>query len=254
MKELIFVFVVFFIILAIFLVRNKNRYEELQRKKEIVMNILRERHPAEDDSDESSRMSDRDIREEMARLRGGQKTSTKPTFELPDGNVITMSNNMCRTPGEILFRPEHYFNDTDTPGIADLVRASISSCEIDVRKKLYQSILLAGGASLMKGFDNRLRNELMNSSLMLNNSNKYETSWRCMQSNSTFLRYGGIASLEIEKFGISLKAVAERQYSIWIGGSIFSTLRCDEGYISKENYDEYGGLGLINRLCPWRPH
>jgi len=173
------------------------------------------------------------------------------TYELPDGNMITLSNNACRTPGEILFRSE--LQDIDTPvGIADIVRATLFACDIDTRNELYKSILLAGGTSLMKGFNTRLQNELMDSSLFIDNCYKYDSWYRMQYQCGNFLRNGGLTSFNAGQ-SIKVTAPPERKYSVWLGGSILGNLYSHEtDYISKEDYDERGGIGILSSLCPWK--
>jgi actin-related protein len=41
-----------------------------------------------------------------------------------------------------------------------LVVSSLDKCEIDSRKQLMQNIILAGGTTMLKGFSERLKNEI----------------------------------------------------------------------------------------------
>jgi actin-related protein len=50
---------------------------------------------------------------------------------------------------ELLFDPKPAGYDLD--GIADMIRASINSCDIHLRKDLSQNIILSGGTTLMPG-------------------------------------------------------------------------------------------------------
>lgn len=49
--------------------------------------------------------------------------------------------------------------------------------------------------------------------------------------------------------GVKIVAPPERKYSVWIGGSILSSLSTfKQMWISKEDYDE-GGPAVVHRKC-----
>jgi centractin len=52
----------------------------------------------------------------------------------------------------------------ESEGIHELLMDSIIKSDIDLRKTLYQNIVLSGGSTLFKGFGDRLFNELKKSS------------------------------------------------------------------------------------------
>merc|ERR1711981_1436270 len=66
-------------------------------------------------------------------------------FTLPDGHTIGIGNQLIRAP-ELLFNPK--LDGRDDLGIHECVMR----CDVEVRKELYQSILLAGGTTLFQGF------------------------------------------------------------------------------------------------------
>merc|ERR1712083_49188 len=78
-------------------------------------------------------------------------------FNLPDGSTVTLGNERFRC-AEALFKP--HLAGKDLPGIADIVRQSICKCDMDLRKTLYGSIVLAGGSTLTLFLDGRLEKEL----------------------------------------------------------------------------------------------
>ena len=59
---------------------------------------------------------------------------------------------------ELLFRPD-LIGDEST-GIHEILSDSILKSDMDLRKLLYQNIVLSGGSTLFKGFGDRLLNEL----------------------------------------------------------------------------------------------
>ena len=58
----------------------------------------------------------------------------------------------------MLFRPDLVGDESE--GIHQLLNDSIVKSDIDLRKILYQNIVLSGGSTLFKGFGDRLLNEL----------------------------------------------------------------------------------------------
>ena len=59
---------------------------------------------------------------------------------------------------EILFKPDKI--GLEVPGIHEIVHDAIQKCDIDLRKTLYQTVLLAGGTTLFPGFAQRIFNHL----------------------------------------------------------------------------------------------
>jgi actin-related protein 3 len=56
---------------------------------------------------------------------------------------------------EMFFHPEFIHADWRAP-LDEIVDNSIQSCPIDTRRKLYENIVLSGGSTLFKDFDQRL--------------------------------------------------------------------------------------------------
>jgi len=140
----------------------------------------------------------RDIKEKLcyvaldydAELKKYETSSAndKP-FELPDGNVITVGNQRFRCP-ELLFKPT--FTGKEYPGIHELTFQSIMKCDIDVRKDLYANIVMSGGTTMYSGIAERLSKE--------------------------------VTALAPSTMKIKVVAPPERKFSVWIGGSILSSL------------------------------
>lgn len=110
-------------------------------------------------------------------------------FKLPDGKYITLSKDRFQVP-EILFQPS--LVSSESSSISEIVWQSISKLDTDLRPQLWSEILLSGGTTMLKGFGNRLLQELDK----LNNS----------------------------KCKVKIWAPPERKYTSWIGGSILAEL------------------------------
>ena len=111
----------------------------------------------------------------------------KLQYNLPDGNVIELGKEIYEIP-ELIFNPNDSFN-FQTQNLPEIIIDTINKCEISTRKELYNNIILGGGNTCIKGFEQRLKTEI-------NNIRKKNC---------------GIISLE------------ERGYSAWIGASRIST-------------------------------
>jgi actin-related protein len=80
---------------------------------------------------------------------GAHQSVRTQTFELPDGTQVQIG-------GERVTLMERMFNQEDATegftGVQNMVVDSISMTDIDIRKDLFQSVVLAGGNSCFKGF------------------------------------------------------------------------------------------------------
>jgi len=153
-----------------------------------------------------------DFADEMA--GADQNSDLEVTYELPDGNLVTLGNERFRCP-EILFQPQKIGKEDD--GIHKLTFDSIMKCDVDIRKDLYANIVMSGGTTMFPGIADRLQKE--------------------------------ITSLAPPSMQIKIVAPPERKYSVWIGGSILASLSTFEDmWISKTEYDEAGPT-IVHRKC-----
>jgi actin beta/gamma 1 len=147
-------------------------------------------------------------------LKADQSSELEQNYELPDGQVITIGAERFRCP-EVLFQPN--FIGLESEGIDKLTYKSILKCDIDIRKDLYQNIVMSGGSTMYQGIPERIQKE--------------------------------IKSLAPDSMKIKIVAPPERKYSVWIGGSILSSLSTfEEMWITKEEYDE-SGPSIVHRKC-----
>ncbi|KAK9839462.1 hypothetical protein WJX81_003687 [Elliptochloris bilobata] len=153
------------------------------------------------------------------------------TYELPDGTEIQVGPDRFKVP-EVLFQPSilptlsglspvRAYDGTELTSLPGLVQESIGKCDLDIRRDMYNSIILTGGTALFTGVRERLEREL----------------------------------LEVAPQAAKVKVTSpmnpiERRFSVWIGGSILASLGSfQQMWMSKSEYDEHGAA-LIHRKAP----
>ncbi|XP_055311174.1 actin-related protein 1 [Sitodiplosis mosellana] len=130
----------------------------------------------------------------------------KIAYTLPDGNTLDIGQARFRAP-EVLFRPDLIGEECE--GIHEVLMYAIEKSDMDLRKILYQNIVLSGGSTLLKGFGDRLLMELKKSLP--------------------------------KDLKIRIAAPQERLYSTWMGGSILASLDTfKKMWVSKREFDEEG--------------
>nr|XP_021557857.1 beta-actin-like protein 2 isoform X2 [Neomonachus schauinslandi] len=153
-----------------------------------------------------------DFEQEM--VSAAASSSLERSYELPDGQVITIGNERFRCP-ESIFQPS--FLGIESSGIHETTFNSIMKCDVDIRKDLYANIVLSGGSTMYPGIADRMQKEII--------------------------------TLAPGTMKIKIIAPPERKYSVWIGGSILASLSTfQQMWISKQEYDE-AGPPIVHRKC-----
>lgn len=148
-----------------------------------------------------------DFEQELASAHASSALQQK-TFELPDGQTITLGSERFRCP-EILFRPSLPGMDPGYGGIHQLAFDTIMQCDVDMRRLLCNNVFLSGGSTMFQGILDRMQKEML--------------------------------SLVPTTVRTKVHAPPERPYLVWIGGSILASLSTFQDlWISKEEYAEYG--------------
>lgn len=108
-------------------------------------------------------------------------------------------------------------NGREVDSIQDLTFKSIQECDVDVRRDLYQNILLSGGSTMYEGIAERLLKE--------------------------------IESRAPKAVNVKVIATADRYLAVWRGGSTLTSLSTFASmWITKEDYEEHGA-SIVHRKC-----
>jgi actin-related protein len=102
-------------------------------------------------------------------------------------------------------------------GIHESAFATIMQCDIDIRSDLFANIVMSGGSTMFPGINERLTSE--------------------------------IKRLAPQAVTVRVITPPERKYSVWIGGSILTSLNTfQENWILREEYDDCGP-SIVHRKC-----
>ena len=137
-------------------------------------------------------------------------------YKLPTGVWIQVNEECLRCP-ELLFSPGLQQNASTDDGLQQHCFNSIMKCENDVKKGLFQNIVLAGGCTMFEGIQKRMEKE--------------------------------IQALAPSTMGPQVSSPADRKHSAWLGGAILSSIdRFDAMWITKKDFDEQG-KHVVHKKC-----
>ena len=153
------------------------------------------------------------VQEIKETLSSFNKENSTTSYQLPDGQSINIGNERfhCLEP---LFHP--FLLGKEMLGLHQLVYSSIMKSDIDMRRDLYNNVVLSGGNTLLTGIEKRLENELK----------------------------------EMVPKTAKVKIVAPngRRWSSWLGASVFAHLEQWTRWISSKEYQEEGPA-ILYRKC-----
>ncbi len=180
---------------------------------EYLMRLLRQRGYALTTSAEKEIV--RDIKEKLCyvaldpekELRLAERVSgMEKSYMLPDGETLTVGVERFLAP-EVFFNPGAVGKETSP--MDEVIVEAVSKCDIDLRRDLYANIVLSGGSTMFPGLKERLTKE--------------------------------IAEMIPENVEVKIIAPPERMYSVWIGGSILSSLKTfQKMWVTRKEYKDIG--------------
>lgn len=80
-------------------------------------------------------------------------------YKLPTGHHISVKEESLKCP-ELLFLPTHWEEMKIEDGIAQYTFGAIMKCEQDIKRDLFRNIVLAGGCTMFKGMQARMKKEI----------------------------------------------------------------------------------------------
>ncbi|KAL4169455.1 hypothetical protein KRP22_010375 [Phytophthora ramorum] len=152
---------------------------------------------------------------------------TEQQYELPDGQMVVLGKERYEVP-EFLLHPKNFGgavlkNEQHAAAAAKVVAKglhrmlydAVQHCDADLRRDMLTNIILCGGGSLTPGITERLHTELTK-----------------MVPSTFKIRFTTVTKIE-------------RQFSVFIGGSILASLGSfQQLWVSKREFDEVGAHAL----------
>ncbi|MFX0090367.1 MAG: actin family protein [Candidatus Hodarchaeota archaeon] len=104
------------------------------------------------------------IKEESCYLAIDYKTELKKldsmqpeTYQMPDASLISLKRQRFEAP-ELFFKP--LWKGIDLPPLDRIIFDTILELDVNLQEEMFKSVILCGGGSLIKGFEERLKKEL----------------------------------------------------------------------------------------------
>ena len=145
-----------------------------------------------------------------------KKEEETKDWELPDKKKITISKERYQAT-EVIFDPKQF--GYDYPNFQELFKKTVKSIDSDLREIMLANIIFNGGTTLIKGFKNRVTQEIEQA------GQDYE-------------------------FKKKVHTYPEAQFMAWIGGSILTSLTNFENlWITKAEYKEEGKATIVHKKC-----
>ena len=149
---------------------------------------------------------------------------------LPDGTRVSLPLEHLYKCTDVLFQPS--LMNSDENGLHEVIYNSISSCGVDLRKTLFQNIVISGGNCKFKGMPDRITAEMKK--LIASNHN-----------------YGSAAQSQAQtQIKVNRTSWSDSSTAVWKGGSVIASLSSFEDcWITSLEYAE-SGANIVHTKCP----
>ena len=152
-------------------------------------------------------------------------------YELPDGQTITVdAASRSSVASSLLFpasastKPNLRTAAEPANGVAALAHRSILMCDKDLQPDLFQSIVLSGGCTMLPGFSERMKHDIM----------------RAAALGTSF---SVVPDMHRSERGYN----SQRRTAAWIGGSMFASLDTfSQVQVTKQEWEDSGDA-IIHR-------
>jgi actin-related protein 2 len=171
---------------------------------------------------------------DKAREFSRETTCWMKTYTLPDGTEIKLGGEQFEA-AEAMFDPT--LVNCMQPGVATMLHNLIQGAETDIKKSLYEHIVLSGGSTMYPGFPTRLEKELTAKYLEVMDGNK-----RAMRN-----------------FRLHIQDPPSRKNLVYLGASVLGNIMEEqeaEGnivpnfWVTRKDYDEKGAKLAAKQLSP----
>jgi len=125
-------------------------------------------------------------------------------YELPDKKQIMVQHERFKCT-EPLFKPGLLEMEGD--GIHHILKDTVMNCDIDVRRELFENVVLSGGTCCIPGLVDRMKKEL----------DEIVTTMR-----------------------VRMVENVDRRYAVWKGSAVLADLRNFDGWVDVDDFLEYG--------------
>eukprot|EP01006_Ploeotia_vitrea_P009666 TRINITY_DN23598_c0_g1_i1.p1 TRINITY_DN23598_c0_g1~~TRINITY_DN23598_c0_g1_i1.p1 ORF type:complete len:394 (+),score=29.60 TRINITY_DN23598_c0_g1_i1:29-1210(+) len=164
---------------------------------------------------------------ELEKRLAHETCTLEQKFELPDKSVVTIGPERWEAP-EVLFKPD--LIDKETLGLGQLCYKTVQDSAIDVRRALYNHIVLSGASTLFPGLPTRIEKEL---------KEKYLRD--ALKGDKT----------KLKNWKLNIDDLPARKNLVWMGAAVCGEIlqRDKRRWISQEDWAEEGKRILWEK-CP----
>lgn len=163
----------------------------------------------------------KNIKEKQCYLKINQEEGKYDDFNSVESEFILPDGNRCLLKDEKIIAPEILFNNrlncSEYPPFHEILFNSISKADINIKNKLYSTVILSGGNTLFRGMEEKTRNSLK--------------------------------QLAPKHMEIKIRMNRNPQLSCWNGGNVVSSLNTFKKMIVTQNDWKEHGKKILYAKC-----